>query len=263
MSGFDPDWLRLREPADRRARNANVLNAVTAHFADHDTVRILDIGCGLGSNFRALSPHLPAAQSWSLADHDASLLRGARDAICGAGTAMSVQTHCIDLATDAARLLDLKPDIVTAAAFFDLVSASWIRDFVAALKAWNLPLYAVLTYDGTEQWRPPHPADAAVLSAFHAHQAGNKGFGPAAGPKAHEILAAALRDAGYRLIEGDSPWRLAGAEDATLIAALAAGTAQAVRETGLLPVSDIDAWQAARAHTRASVVGHKDLFAYS
>ena len=78
MSGFDPAWLDLREGADHRARNGDVLATCAAHFATRDHVRVVDLGCGSGSNLRALAPHLPVRQSWRLVDHDSILLDAAR-----------------------------------------------------------------------------------------------------------------------------------------------------------------------------------------
>jgi hypothetical protein len=101
--------------------------------------------------------------------------------------------------------------------------------------------YTALTYDGAEAWEPPHPADAAMLQAFHAHQAGDKGFGPAAGPGATAALRAAFEGAGYRVLTGDSPWRL-GAADAALVGELATGAAAAVRETGRVPEGVVAEW---------------------
>ena len=39
-----------------------------------------------------------------------------------------------------------------------------------------------------------------MLEAFHAHQAGDKGFGPAAGPGATAALQAAFEGAGYGVV---------------------------------------------------------------
>ena len=127
----------------------------------------------------------------------------------------------LDLDADLARAL-AGADLVTAAAFFDLVSPDWIERFCAELARRRLPLYAVLTYDGRESWTPPHAADAAMLDAFHRHQARDKGFGPAAGPRSSAMLREALERHGFEVQVGASPWRL-GAGDAELIAALSRG----------------------------------------
>ena len=70
MSRFSDDWLALREPYDARARNAKVFAAVAALFEQHDTIQIVDLGCGTGSTMRALSPLLAARQKWRLVDND-------------------------------------------------------------------------------------------------------------------------------------------------------------------------------------------------
>ena len=74
MSGFSAEWLALREPADQRARNSDLLGALTRRFAGRDTLSVVDLGCGAGSNLRALAPALPRRQRWRLVDHDAALL---------------------------------------------------------------------------------------------------------------------------------------------------------------------------------------------
>ena len=51
--------------------------------------------------------------------------------------------------------------LVTAAAFFDLVSTEWIDRFVEFPAARGLPLYTTLVYNGEVSPHPPHPVDAA------------------------------------------------------------------------------------------------------
>ena len=80
MSGFDDDWLALREPADARSRDAALATALAeglraATASDEDApLRVLDLGSGTGSNFRCLVPRLGARQVWTLIDHDETLL---------------------------------------------------------------------------------------------------------------------------------------------------------------------------------------------
>ena len=177
------------------------------------------------------------------------------------GRDLAIAFHEADLVSDLDGTLEGAPHLVTAAALFDLVSADWIRRLAAAVAAREAVFYTVLTYNGTEAWSPSHPADAAVRAAFQAHQGGDKGFGPAVGPAASDVLAEAFLAAGYRVRSGDSPWRL-GPEDAELIGELAKGTAKAVRETGEVPDDEVASWLDARLSGAACVVGHTDLLAF-
>ena len=271
--GFDPAWLALREPADHAARDQALLRRAAALVAD-DGATIVDLGCGTGSNLRALADQLPARQSWRLVDHDPALLAAARATLTGwadtvtTGTGGSLelvrgqQTLTVrflqaDLTADLAPVLE-GAQLVTAAALFDLCSPAWITRFAAALAARRLPLYTALTYDGVEHWSPPHPADAAVLKAFLAHQRRDKGFGPSAGPVATQELADCFRSHGYAVKRAPSPWRL-GPTQAALVASLAAGIASAAAEAGLDPATTA-AWSAAR-QAAAAIIGHEDLLA--
>lgn len=273
---FSPEWLALREPADHAARSQELLASVGRHFAGRSGISVVDFGCGAGSNLRGACAALPDRQRWLLVDYDPNLLAAARDRLAAWADSSRVDGERLhlskgpkslivsfvqaDLTRDLGKVLPADTDLVTAAALFDLVSEGWIAGFVAALKQRRLPLYTVLTYDGTERWEPPHPADAAMLAAFHAHQGTDKGFGPAAGPRATDLMADAFAAAGYRVDRADSPWRL-GPDFAVLARELVTGFAGAVRETGAVPESEIDAWLAARRAGVACLVGHEDLFA--
>src|SRR5262249_45072673 len=61
---FSAGWLTLREPYDRRARNAAVLGAVAAWAAQRQSVSVVDLACGLGSTLRSVTERLPKRQSW-------------------------------------------------------------------------------------------------------------------------------------------------------------------------------------------------------
>ncbi|MBN9451937.1 MAG: class I SAM-dependent methyltransferase [Bosea sp.] len=276
MAGFSPEWLALREPADHAARNPQVLAAVGGHFADKASLSVLDLGCGAGSNLRAAYAILPDRQHWTLVDHDAALLGFARErlthwadeareqgeelVLAKDGKTITVDTRKIDLNTDLEWVLGWQPDLVTAAALFDLASKRWIERFVAALAAQHLPLYTVLTHDGRESWLPEHLADAGIHAAFTDHQHRDKGFGPATGPDACKVMAEAFRKSGFAVSSGDSDWLL----DATrrpLQEALAEGIAAAVGETGRLDPKAIADWLAARREAESAMIGHQDLWA--
>ncbi|MGP9822016.1 SAM-dependent methyltransferase [Salinarimonas sp. NSM] len=277
MSGFSPDWLDLREPADHRARDRGLEARLASCLSDRDAVRVVDLGCGLGSNLRGLYRALPRRQSWRLVDHDPALLAGARARLAGwadvvvadapdglrlekEGRLLDVAFAPADLASDLDAALGEAPDLVTAAALFDLCGEAFIVRFARAVAARRALFHTVLTYDGRETWEPSHPLDDAFRAAFVSHQGEDKGFGVAAGPAATRRLASAFAGEGYATHLGASPWRLAAPGDAALIRALAEGQASAVAETGRLTPAEVEAWRTARLAATAATIGHADLF---
>jgi SAM-dependent methyltransferase len=265
VSGFSAEWLDLREPADHRSRDLGLADALARAVAERETLRLIDLGCGTGSNLRALAPALSGHQDWTLIDYDIALLAAARERVemwrqRSGVEHVTVHYETADLSRDLAEKFDREHDVVTAAALFDLVSPAWIEEFVAALTHRRSILHTVLIYDGHMSWTPAHPADEAILRAFNAHQHHDKGFGPAAGPDAGRMLTEGLERAGYRVTTALSPWRLERA-DLALIRATAQGVADAARETGQLASRDLDDWLQSRAALTACEIGHLDLLA--
>ena len=265
MSGFSPEWLALREPADVAARNPQVLASCRQAFVGRDALVICDMGAGTGASVRAFSGLLPPRQDWVLIDHDDRNLAAAAAALQawgGAATGRDIRIR--PLKHDFAREPAPWPEdtgLVTASALLDLPSTAWIDAFVSGLAARRLPALATLTVDGMMTAAPAHKLDEAVFAAFRKHQGGDKGFGPSAGPAAARYLERAFMDAGYTIESGESPWIIDHRSPA-LLRELLTGIAGAARETGDLDNADVDAWLKDRsANTTTLIIGHRDVFA--
>ncbi|MBK9078016.1 MAG: class I SAM-dependent methyltransferase [Hyphomicrobium sp.] len=274
MTAFSAEWLQLREGADQAARNSEIANAVSARFALRDAISVVDLGCGTGANLRATASLLPNRQLWRLIDSDPALLDAARiDLIRWADTALRegdelilrkghadirVSFSQLDLATDIERAFDGAPALITASALFDLVSETFIKTIARLCTERNAAFYTVLTYNGVQRWSPHRPADNQIASAFHRHQLGDKGFGPAAGPMAPSILADQFRLNGYTVLEGESYWVL-GRNDRMLLEELQRGYAMAAAETGIVDAKTIEGW--IKVQRSGAEVGHTDTFA--
>ncbi|WP_424991043.1 class I SAM-dependent methyltransferase [Fluviibacterium sp. S390] len=257
MSGFDPVWLALREPADRASRDAGLIEQAAAGLRGQDAPQICDIGAGTGAAKRAFSPVFPSGCRWTFVDIDAEVLAAARQA-CGPEVAL----RQVDLSLEPAPW----PEgcaLVTATAFFDLAGAAWVDRFAAALARDRLPLLACLTYDGVMRFDPAHPLDTAITSAFNRHQQTDKGLGGAAlGPNATRFLVSALQAHGYRCRTALTPWRLTPAHQAGLIDTLVTGIAGAAVQIGDISAAQAEVWSADRkARLSEMQVGHLDLYA--
>jgi hypothetical protein len=230
MSGFSAEWLALREPYDRLARNADVQAAVVAALAGRASLGIVDLACGTGANVRALGPRLAARQNWRLVDNDLSLL---------------------------AR--------VPRPASADLAIAAVPVDLNRDLEAGRLPVYAALSYDGRVELAPAVAGDAGVIEAVNTHQRTDKGFGPALGPVAAQRAVERFERVGYAVMQGASDWVL-GPRDRDIQIELLSGWAAAARQIDGLGLADIVQWLTRRRELVQSGqssmrVGHRDLFA--
>lgn len=274
---FSPSWLALREPADHRARDEKLAGRLADFLAAKEKPLIVDLGCGAGSNLRALAPRLGAQQDWVLVDYDPALLDAARERLAAwadeartdgdavilhrDGKTIRVRFRQADLSGGLDAVLQPAPDCVTAAALFDLCSVDFITKAAHQIAHSGAAFLTVLTYDGQEEWLPPHEADHAVLSAFIAHQKTDKGFGVSAGPDAPGALRHAFAQAGYDVHEASTPWQLEAPRDSALMADLARGIAQAAIETGRVPSDAAKEWLSARAAATHALIGHRDCLA--
>jgi hypothetical protein len=269
VSGFSAAWLDLRAAADRRARAHALLAAlrrlIVRRRSTGAALRVLDLGAGTGSTLRLLSPLLPMAQHWTLADSDAALLATLKRPP-HVSRRIAVRPVHADLA-HRSRLEELVSgaDLVTASAFMDLVSEDWCQMLVRATARAHAVLYAALTYDGRITLEPPDPLDVTVHTLFDRHQRRDKGFGRALGPRAAQRLVRLAAAAGARVRTGQSDWCL-GPGDAPLLRPLLDGWAAAALEVAPERAAHIAGWQAWRSALiddgRLRVrVGHRDVLA--
>ncbi|TVQ41722.1 MAG: class I SAM-dependent methyltransferase [Wenzhouxiangella sp.] len=271
---FPADWLSLREPVDARSRSAELADILVRRWSSAQTLRVIDLGSGHGSNQRWLAPRLTQSQHWTLVDHDAQLLERALASELPRHIASKAEQ--IDLA-DWHLPTTTAPDLVTASALFDLASQETIEGLAAELAAAGAAGLFALTVDG--HWglldasgQPLSDGDTEQVRAlFNRHQQGDKGLGQALGPAAAIALPQALAQAGMTVTTRPSPWLLAAGEQAgsDLARALVGGWAEAAIEQAQAEDRErhwIPAWRDSlkQALDQAQVgleVGHIDVLA--
>jgi hypothetical protein len=279
------DWLTLREPADHASRSGR-LTRIAADALPRDSVRVLDLATGTGSNIRYLAEHLPPEQHWLVTDRDPALLahlrvrmtgwatpRGytVRDGSSGfivAGDSLEcrIETRQRNLASLEDPALFEDRHLVTASALLDLVSDAWLRALAAQCRASGATALFTLTYDGRSPCAPEDSDDKLVRDLFNDHQRTDKGLGGvAAGPGAIEAAARAFTDQGFRVDRERSDWVI-GPDQSELQRQLIADWMGAATEIAPELSLRIANWQLRRLHhvdegESLLVVGHEDLVA--
>jgi SAM-dependent methyltransferase len=253
---FDPAWLALREGYDHAVRDRALTEAFVKALGA--TPKLVDLGCGTGSNLRYLAPHLPGTQRWICIDYDPRLLACLSEQ-CPEG--VDVETYELDLAADLEAITIGHGMGVTGAALLDLASAVWLDRLAAHCR--EAVLLMTLSFDGRMIWDPIDAADEAVNDAFCRHQRSDKGFGPALGPDAASYLAERLEGSGHDVLVAPSDWVFRG-EDVEILRSMVDGVSAAAGEAD--PRLELDAWRARRreeidAQALSLTVGHIDVLA--
>ncbi|HZB91192.1 MAG TPA: class I SAM-dependent methyltransferase [Stellaceae bacterium] len=287
MSGFSLDWLRLRVPFDRAARDMGLARrfAAALRCSGDRPLRLVDLAAGTGANARALAPVIGGDQDWLLVDDDDTLLGfcaaehiawAAREGwrVEKAGEAVVIHAAAgrwrfaarhIDLARDPGLALADAPDGLALSAFADLVSAAWIDALASAIERRRVPLLSALAVDGRRQWQPPDEADAMLHEAFARHQRRDKGFGPALAGAATIYLGARLAAAGCAVSTAASDWRV-GPEQSAMLAAVIEAERRAASEERPDLGATFAQWAERRRGRLAAgalslTIGHRDLLA--
>ncbi len=207
MSGFNAAWLALRESADAAARDGSLLARLPVGTGKPFCV--IDLGAGTGSNLRYLASRLKVPQDWTLVDDDDALLEVLESPAQHA--ALETQTLHLDLSHELPSFQSY--DLVTASAFFDLVSEAWLTRFAVACAEARVPagLFA-LNVDGRIHWQPGDDLDDEIADLFHHHMQRDKGFGVGLGPESPNALTRVFRAIGYDTHMADSAWHISPAQ---------------------------------------------------
>lgn len=248
-------WLRLREPADARARSRELVDRVHTRLGD-PPLQVWDLASGTGSMARWLAPLLPRPQRWVLTDSSPELLSRAT---------------LPDVAYES-RLADLtriRPDdlagaaMITASAVLDLLTAAELEALAGVVAAAAVPALITLTVTGQVRLDPAAPLDDEIRRAFNDHQRRRAGARTALGPDAAAFLRAALAARGVTVEQASSPWRLGPADRELASAWLTGWIASAVEQSPALPGDGYRAERLAQLHAgRLHVtVDHVDLLA--
>lgn len=270
----DPDWLALREPADRQARDraAGFLLPLTQRLGQQGMprrrLRVVDLGSGTGANLRWLAPRLAdlgvaaaADQRWTLIDHDPRLhpWGPAPGESVGGPAVTTVHADVLGLS----RILSLTggADLVTAAALLDLLDGPRLRAVVDAVVAHASSALFSLSVTGAVDLDPADPLDDALAAAFDAHQRREGRLGPDAG----SATVAAFARHGWSVLEAATPWVLAPTQGG-LIDAWLVGRVEAAVEWQPALAAPAAAWLARRRRQwRRGMLGvrvhHVDLLA--
>ncbi|WP_251328957.1 class I SAM-dependent methyltransferase [Haloplanus pelagicus] len=174
MDHADERYLEAKRVVDDRALDRRVRDRLLDELPP--TPRVLEAGCGTGVTVPRLVDWGVTAGTYRGVDSDPDVVERARDlrmADLDADDADDADFRVDDLtvrfeAGDALDAFDGEwADLVVAGAFLDLVPIDDALDAFAGALGTDGLVYAPITFDGETIFQPDHPADDAVVAAYH------------------------------------------------------------------------------------------------
>jgi hypothetical protein len=220
-----PRYLTAKRSVDDRARNRRVRERLRQALPESPTV--VEAGCGVGLAVPSLFEWGVAPRSYHGVDTDGGIVSFARALVprelrrrghdvvetpegCRVASPTAGESNGTDVVFEQGDALSRLPavapdggaDLLVAQSFFDLVPTDAGLDAAARALSPDGVAYAPLTFDGATRFTPAHPADAAVLAAFHDDI--DTGAGPV---RAATALVDGVRRRGGRVLAvGASDW---------------------------------------------------------
>lgn len=287
MEGDDVAYLEAAATVDDRAHAQEATAAFRDALGrddDADGVRVLEAGAGTCGMLRRLldDDSLPTGE-WVATDTDEHVLDAGRDLLQAAATDVGYRVETegsadvfhrgedrlrVRFVADDARAVaaGYDADGVVGRSFADLLAPEDVHSLLraAAPDGWyHLPL----TFDGETRFSPDHPADDAVVDAFHATMR-NRG-------RAATLVAERFSDAGTPpTVDARSDWVVeasdaAGdgypADEETFLRTILDTVVASVRDSGQVPEATLREWADTRDRqledgTLGYVAVNRDLF---
>lgn len=302
MEGDDVAYLEAARTVDERAHSDAATRAFRAALgvgggvdAEGDPVCVLEAGAGTCGLLRRLlaGGALPAGE-WVAVDTDERVLSAGRDLLEREARAAGYGVDADDAAVllghlDRETTLRVRfetrdaRDVASEEAFDGVVGRSFADllapEDVLALARTAAPdgwYHLPLTFDGETRFSPSHPADGAVVDAFHGSMR-NRG-------RAATRVAEASREAGTPpAVDARSDWVVRGrdgddavgtvgdrdrgypADEATFLRTVLDTVVASVRESGAVADATLSAWETERKRQLARgelgyVARNRDLF---
>ena len=189
MHKFENSWLYKREKIDHSSKNLKIIDKINSTIKDLETLNVLDLGTGTGSNFRFLSKKIKHKnQSWTLMDISRSSLSEARKNTILNNKIRKVSLKHNDIIKDIKKTNFNQFDLVTGSAFLDIMPHKWFKDFHRLNQNTKI-IYFSINYDGYFKFQPHHSLDNNMLQLFNNDQQSKKdGIVKAVGPDCSEII---------------------------------------------------------------------------
>ena len=188
MHEFNNNWLKLRETVDKKSRNLKIIELINKKFSNHESISIIDLGTGTGSNFNYLKPRLKFIQNWVFTDISSNSINYFKKNINISRKICKTKFQIFDVINDLQKINFKKFNIVTGSAFLDILPRSWFYKFHKYNTKTEIILFA-LNYNGAFTFFPKHKYDQQIVDLFNKDQKSNKGIGvKAIGPECSVLI---------------------------------------------------------------------------